>query len=78
MRDTERRVNANRLNGVDAEFLTPAQIKEIEPTINLNSRYPVLGASIQRRAAWRVTTRWPGASHAARTARVSTSSRTAR
>ena len=50
VRDTERRVNANRLNGVDAEFLTPAQIKEIEPTINLNSRYPVLGASIQRRA----------------------------
>lgn len=49
VRDTERRVNANRLNGVDAEFLTPAQIKEIEPTINLNSRYPVLGASIQRR-----------------------------
>ena len=50
VRDTERRVNANRLNGVDAEFLTPAQIKEIVPTINLNSRYPVLGASIQRRA----------------------------
>src|SRR3954471_11794075 len=49
VRDTERRVNANRLNGVDAEFLTPAQIKEIEPTINLNSRYPVMGASIQRR-----------------------------
>ncbi len=49
VRDTERRVNANRLNGVDAEFLTPAQIKEIEPTINLDSRYPVLGASIQRR-----------------------------
>lgn len=50
VRDTERRVNANRLNGVDAEFLTPRQIQEIEPTINLNSRYPVLGASIQRRA----------------------------
>src|SRR5246500_1978112 len=50
VRDTERRGNANRLNGVDAEFLTPEQIKEIEPTINLNSRYPVLGASIQRRA----------------------------
>src|SRR6202789_3432788 len=49
VRDTKRRVNANRLNGVDAEFLTPAQHKEIEPTINLNSRYPVLGASIQRR-----------------------------
>jgi sarcosine oxidase, subunit beta len=49
VRDTERRVNANRLNGVDAEFITPEQIKAIEPTINLNSRYPVLGASIQRR-----------------------------
>ncbi|HDR8949464.1 TPA: FAD-dependent oxidoreductase, partial [Burkholderia vietnamiensis] len=50
VRDTERRVNANRLNGVDAEFLTPEQIKEIVPVINLNSRYPVLGASFQRRA----------------------------
>src|SRR5882762_2593023 len=50
VRDTERRVNANRLNGVDAEFLTPEQIKEIEPTINLHRRYPVLGASFQRRA----------------------------
>jgi sarcosine oxidase subunit beta len=43
-------VNANRLNGVDAEFLTPGQIKEIVPVINLHSRYPVLGASFQRRA----------------------------
>ncbi|MDN0083901.1 sarcosine oxidase subunit beta family protein [Crenobacter sp. SG2305] len=50
MRDIERRVGANRLNGVDAEVLTPAQIKEIVPCINLNSRYPVLGASFQRRA----------------------------
>jgi sarcosine oxidase subunit beta len=50
VRDTERRVNANRLNGVDAEFLTPEQIKEIVPVINLHSRYPVLGASLQRRA----------------------------
>ena len=24
VRDTQRRVNANRLNGIDAEFLTPA------------------------------------------------------
>ena len=50
VRDTQRRVNANRLNGIDAEFLTPAQVQEIEPAINLDSRYPVLGASIQRRA----------------------------
>ncbi|MEN9905714.1 MAG: hypothetical protein RLZZ555_2279, partial [Pseudomonadota bacterium] len=43
-------VGANRLNGVDAEVLTPAQIKEIVPFINLNTRLPVLGASFQRRA----------------------------
>ncbi|WP_211444295.1 sarcosine oxidase subunit beta family protein [Collimonas humicola] len=49
VRDTERRINANRLNGVDAEWLTPAQVKEIVPIINLNSHYPVLGASFQRR-----------------------------
>lgn len=50
MRDIERRVNANRLNGVDGEVVTPAQIKEMIPFINLNTRYPVLGASLQRRA----------------------------
>jgi len=50
MRDIERRVNANRLNGVDGEVLTPQQIKQILPFINLNTRYPVLGASFQRRA----------------------------
>ncbi|MDE1950734.1 MAG: sarcosine oxidase subunit beta family protein, partial [Burkholderiales bacterium] len=50
MRDIERRVTANRLNGVDAEVVTPAQIKEMSPFINLNTRYPVLGASLQRRA----------------------------
>jgi sarcosine oxidase subunit beta len=50
MRDIQRRVNANRLNGVDAEVLTPEQIQEMLPFMNLNSRYPVLGASLQRRA----------------------------
>jgi len=49
VRDTQRRINANRLNGIDAEFLTPSQIKAMVPIINLNSRYPVLGASLQRR-----------------------------
>ncbi len=49
MRDIERRVNANRLNGVDGEVVTPAQIKAMIPFINLNTRYPVLGASLQRR-----------------------------
>ena len=50
MRDIERRVGANRLNGVDAEVLSPEQIKAIVPFINLNTRYPVMGASFQRRA----------------------------
>lgn len=50
MRDIERRVTANLLNGVDAEVLTPAQIRTMIPFINLHTRYPVLGASFQRRA----------------------------
>jgi sarcosine oxidase, subunit beta len=50
MRDIQRRVNANRLNGVDAEVLSREQIKEMLPFINLDTRYPVLGASFQRRA----------------------------
>ncbi len=50
LRDLSRRVNAIRLNGVDSEILTPEQVKQEVPIINLNhSRYPVLGASIQRR-----------------------------
>jgi sarcosine oxidase subunit beta len=49
VRDTQRRINANRYNGVDGEWLSPAQIKAIVPNINLDSHYPVLGASFQRR-----------------------------
>ncbi len=51
MRELSRRVNANRLNGLDSEILTPAEIKERVPILNVSpdSRYPVLGASLQRR-----------------------------
>jgi sarcosine oxidase, subunit beta len=51
MRDLSRRVNANRLNGIDAELLTTEQVKALVPIINTaaHSRYPVLGASLQRR-----------------------------
>ncbi len=50
MRDIERRVNANRLNGVDGLVLTPAQVQEIVPIMNNKSlRYPVMGASFQPR-----------------------------
>ena len=51
LRELSRRVNANRLNGVDSEFLNAQQVKEFCPVIDLRSkgRYPVLGASLQRR-----------------------------
>ncbi len=51
MRDIARRVNSNRLNGIDAELIGPDEIKRLVPIINTStdSRYPILGASIQRR-----------------------------
>lgn len=51
IRDTKRRVNANRLTGIDAEFLNTQQVKELVPIINTSpdSRHPILGASFQRR-----------------------------
>ncbi|MCY3751998.1 MAG: sarcosine oxidase subunit beta family protein [Gammaproteobacteria bacterium] len=51
MRDIERRVGANRLDGIDAEVITPEQIKAAIPMINISrrARYPILGASLQRR-----------------------------
>ena len=51
MRDIERRVGANRLDGIDAEVVTPEQIKAEIPMINISRRvrYPILGASLQRR-----------------------------
>ena len=51
MRDIERRVNANRLNGIDGEVLTPAEVQAKAPLLNCSpkARYPVLGASWQPR-----------------------------
>ena len=47
----KRHVHANRINGVDNEWLTPEQAKEFCPPLNIerNMRYPVLGAALQRR-----------------------------
>jgi sarcosine oxidase, subunit beta len=52
VRDSVRRVHANRLNGVDAEWLTPEQVQEVCPIVNVSPdvRYPVLGATYQPRA----------------------------
>ena len=51
VRDSVRRVGANRLSGIDAEWLEPEQVKELCPIINIgdNIRYPVLGATFQPR-----------------------------
>jgi sarcosine oxidase subunit beta len=52
VRDSVRRVEANRLNGVDAEFLTPEEVAKVCPIVNISEdvRYPVLGATFQPRA----------------------------
>jgi sarcosine oxidase subunit beta len=67
VRASVRRVEANRLNGVDAEWLTPDEVKAFCPIVNISQevRYPVLGATLQRRGgvarhdkvAWAYATR---------------------
>ena len=52
VRDSVRRVEANVLNGVDAEWLEPDEVKKLCPIVNISAdlRYPVLGATYQPRA----------------------------
>jgi sarcosine oxidase subunit beta len=47
----KRHVHANRCNGIDTEWLSPEEAKAFCPPLNIaaNMRYPVLGASLQRR-----------------------------
>ncbi|MFM8750144.1 sarcosine oxidase subunit beta family protein [Rhabdaerophilum sp.] len=47
----KRHVHANRLAGIDNEWLTAEQAKEFCPLLNIekNIRHPVIGASLQRR-----------------------------
>src|SRR5690348_18407433 len=42
--------NAIRMNGVDAEMLSESEVRKLVPILNRRSRYPVIGALIQRRA----------------------------
>src|SRR5476651_432398 len=47
----KRHIHAHRCNGVDNEWLNPAEAKAFCPPLNIenNIRYPVLGAALQRR-----------------------------
>jgi sarcosine oxidase subunit beta len=46
-----RHVHANRLNGIDNEWLTPEQAQRFCPPLNISAdlRHPILGAALQRR-----------------------------
>jgi sarcosine oxidase subunit beta len=67
VRTSRRRVEANRLNAVDAEWLEPSEVAEVCPIVNVSPdlRYPVMGATYQRRGgvarhdqvAWAYATR---------------------
>ena len=52
VRDSVRRVEANKLNGIDAEWLEPDEVRKVCPIVNTSAdiRYPVLGATYQPRA----------------------------
>jgi sarcosine oxidase subunit beta len=51
VREGRRRAMANHVNGVDAEWLTPDDVREVCPIVNVSQdvRYPILGATFQRR-----------------------------
>ena len=51
VRELKRRIYANQLNGVDAEWLDLDTVRAFCPVLNCDpkARYPVLGASLQRR-----------------------------
>ncbi|MFC5952898.1 FAD-dependent oxidoreductase, partial [Pseudonocardia lutea] len=52
VRDSVRRVAANTLNGIDAEWLGPDEVAKLCPIVNVSDaiRYPVHGATYQPRA----------------------------
>ena len=51
LQEATRRVNANRLNAVDAELLSTDEVKAFCPILNTapTTRYPILGGTLQRR-----------------------------
>ena len=80
VREGVRRVHANRLNGVDAEWLAPEAVKEFCPILNTSTdvRYPISARPCSGAEVSPATMPWPGDSPAPPTGSASTTSRTAR
>lgn len=49
-RDVQRRMHANRLLGIDIEYMDRDQLKREIPALNLDCRFPVWGGAMQRKA----------------------------
>ena len=52
VRDLKRRTHANRLNGIDAVYLSTEEVKKFCPIINTSPdiRYPVLGGTLTKKS----------------------------
>ncbi|WP_438391939.1 sarcosine oxidase subunit beta family protein [Caballeronia sp. DA-9] len=50
VREAHRRVSTNRLKGIKTEFISREDVKRLEPTVNLDCRYPVMGAVLEQGA----------------------------
>ena len=76
----QRHIHANRLNGVDNQWLTPKQAKEFCPPLNISpdARYPSWGPPYKSVLAPRVMMRSPGVMPVQRQSVASTSFRIAR
>ena len=51
VRSKQRNFYANKVNGIDTEWLTPEEAKKIAPILNISDkiRYPIMGATYQAR-----------------------------
>jgi sarcosine oxidase subunit beta len=51
VQSSRRHIHANRLNGIDNEWLSPRECKDFCPPLNVGGamRYPILGGALQRR-----------------------------
>ena len=53
VRDSVRRVEANKLNGIDAQWVDPDEVKKLCPIVNISRRHSLPGARCDVSAACR-------------------------